>query len=100
MNNKKQIRKIFRDACLRRDDYKCVICGMKSSQELAEKELDVHHITNRKDIVNGGYVKENGISLCGACHMKAESFHSTGIALPGYSINELYEAIKSSLGAA
>lgn len=101
MSDKKQIvRKNFRDVCLKRDNYSCVICHMKSSIEKAEKELDVHHITNRKEMTSGGYVKENGISLCSECHIKAEEFHSTGIAIPGFSIDELYIAIKSSLDKA
>jgi hypothetical protein len=45
---------------------------------------------------NQGYVKENGISLCASCHEKAEEFHSTGVAVPGYSIAELYQAINST----
>ena len=94
---KKLFRQRFRDDCFKRDDYKCVMCGLQSSEENCEKELDAHHITNRKDIVNGGYVKENGISLCEACHKKAEEFHSTGTAVPGFSIEDLYTAIKSSL---
>lgn len=96
-NQKKLIRQAFRDACYKRDNYKCVTCGFKSSKEKAEQELDAHHITDRTEIVNGGYVKENGISLCSDCHMKAEHYHSTGVALPGFSIQELYEKIGSSL---
>jgi len=97
MSKKKEIRKRFRDDVFSRDKFKCVMCGFKSSEENCEKELDAHHITNRNDIVNGGYVKENGISLCEECHKKAEEFHSTGTAVPGFSIEDLYTAIKSSL---
>ena len=46
---------------------------------------DSHHITDRKEIINGGYVLENGISLCSACHWKAEQYHITGEAAHGYS---------------
>jgi hypothetical protein len=70
---------------------------MKSSKDNAEKELDAHHITNRKEIVNGGYVKENGISLCPDCHVKAEVYHSTGTPVEGYSVEDLYKKINSSL---
>ena len=93
---KKEIRQNFRNVCLKRDKYKCVKCTFKSSVEKAEKELDVHHITNRNELPNGGYVLHNGISLCNDCHIKAEHFHSTGSALPGYSIEELYAAINSN----
>ncbi len=93
---KKLIRKNFRDVCHKRDGFKCVMCPFKSSIDKAEEELNVHHITNPKKMPSGGYVKENGISLCTDCHLKAEEFHSTGIAVPGFSINDLYAAIKSS----
>lgn len=96
MLTKKEIRSNFRKTSLKRDQYKCVMCGFKSSPEKAEDELDVHHITNRKEIVNGGYVKENGISLCEECHKKAEEFHSTGISHPSYSPEDLYKKINSN----
>lgn len=94
---KKLIRKNFRDACYRRDKYKCATCSFTSSPEKAEEELDAHHITDRREMPNGGYVKENGISLCTECHIKAEQYHSTGEAVPGYSIEELYVVINSTL---
>lgn len=63
-------------------------------------KLDAHHITDRTLMPNGGYVKENGISLCPGCHEKAEVFHSTGTALPGWSPDDLYEVIGSSYSLA
>lgn len=45
---------------------------------------------------NGGYVKENGISLCYSCHENAEVFHSTGTAHPGYHPDDLYKMIGSN----
>lgn len=93
---KKAVRKMFRDACYKRDGFRCAVCGMKSSKDNAEKELDAHHITDRNLMPNGGYVKENGISLCPDCHEKAEVFHTTGKALPNYSPEDLYIKIKSS----
>lgn len=44
----------------------------------------------------GGYVAENGISLCPECHQKAEVFHQTGIALPSWHPDDLYQLIGSS----
>lgn len=93
---KKQVRAAFRDATFSRDKYKCVCCPFQSSPEKAEEELDAHHITDRNEMPNGGYVKENGISLCADCHLKAEEFHSTGTAAPGFSPEELYAKIGSS----
>ncbi len=97
--DKKQIRQNFRDTCLKRDKYACRGChkvfGVSNSSE-----LDVHHITDRDDMPNGGYVAENGISLCAECHKKAEHFHMHGVSLPGYAPEELYAKIGSSEAAA
>ena len=90
MSQKKEIRKRFRDACFMRDKYCCAKCGFKSSKECAEIELDAHHITSRKEMPNGGYVPENGISLCAECHIKAEASRL------GYSAKELYDIINSN----
>jgi 5-methylcytosine-specific restriction endonuclease McrA len=94
---KKAIRKMFRDTVFKRDGFRCAACGMKSGKDTAEKDLDAHHITDRTLMPNGGYVKENGISLCASCHEKAEEFHSTGIAVTGYSPEDLYKKINSTL---
>lgn len=94
--SKKLIRSKFRDDCFKRDGYCCVMCKFRSSKEKAVEELDAHHIVDRGEMPNGGYVKENGISLCSVCHIKAEEYHSTGVAVPGFSIDDLYAAIKSS----
>lgn len=97
MNNKKQIRKMFRDGCFLRDIYYCKICGLKSSKEKAEDELDAHHITPREKMSNGGYVRENGISLCKKeCHLLAEKYLSGEIFDEKYSPNNLYKLINSS----
>src|SRR5277367_1209103 len=98
MSNKKEIRQKFRDEVFKRDGFRCAMCGMKSSKDHAENELDAHHITNRKEMPNGGYVKENGIALCkNSCHIKAEVFHSTGTPVEGYSVEDLYKKINSTL---
>jgi hypothetical protein len=48
-------------------------------------------------IVHGGYVEENGISLCDECHLKAESHWSNcGTPEPGFSPEDLYNLIGSS----
>ena len=58
--DKKSIRETFRNAVFERDGYRCVMCG-KTSKEV---KLDAHHIEDRHGMPNGGYVPENGISLC------------------------------------
>lgn len=96
-NSKKLVREQFRNAVFKRDKYTCVKCGFKSSVEKCRENLDAHHIQDRNLLDHGGYIEENGISLCKNCHEKAEAFHSTGIAVPGYSVEELFQAIGSSL---
>ena len=91
---KKRVRQEFRDAVFARDSNRCRCCGWSLFRD--DLQLDAHHITDRTLMPNGGYVKENGISLCPGCHEKAEVFHSTGTALPGWSPDDLYQKIGSS----
>lgn len=84
------IRYNFSMACFKRDNYTCVKCGLRP------EDPDAHHITDRKEMPGGGYVPENGITLCSDCHIKAEAFHQHGKSEPGYSLEELYAAIGSS----
>ena len=53
---KKLIREQFRDAVFKRDDYKCQHCGEDVGPVLANQYLDAHHITDRNEMPNGGYV--------------------------------------------
>ena len=93
---KKKIRKNFRDAVFARDRYQCVTCGLKADKDNPEATLDAHHVTPREEMPNGGYVKENGISLCkDKCHLMAEEYLG-GVELhEGFSPEELYEKIGS-----
>lgn len=95
---KKLIRKKFNDDVFARDGNKCLICGRAVA-------CDAHHITDRKEMPNGGYVAENGISLCNvpngsepSCHFKAELFHLTfgKECNPGFHPEDLYRLIGSS----
>lgn len=90
--NKKQVRELFRNAVFERDKYMCKICGEKSLP------LDAHHITDRSEMPNGGYVQENGIALCPACHLNAEQYHISQKQdfITGYHPEELYIKINSS----
>lgn len=95
-DQKKKIRSEFRNKVFHRDGYKCVCCDFQSTPNKAEHELDCHHICDRNEIINGGYVQENGISLCSKCHELAEEYHSIGISHPGFSPDDLYNKIGSS----
>jgi len=99
---KKAVRKAFRTGVFSRDRYRCVVCGragldrqggndhLAYHQEDGPVDLDAHHITNRDLMPNGGYVPENGITLCPDCHIKAEA------ADPGFLPEDLYGLIGSS----
>lgn len=58
----------FREEIFKRDGFKCVICG-KSAK-------DAHHILERRlftsDDMFGGYIIDNGASLCEQHHIEAE----------------------------
>lgn len=54
----------FRNGVFQRDNHRCVICGSPAQ--------DAHHIMERRLFPNGGYYLDNGASLCGKCHIKAE----------------------------
>lgn len=71
---KHEIRERFRAEVLARDRHRCMLCGRSGVP------LDVHHIIPRKLMPGGGYVPENGITLCAvrdgdgrlSCHERAE----------------------------
>lgn len=87
MSKKKKIRKKFREGVFKRDNYTCQICGAKYSSKDAEpemKKINAHHITDRSLLPGGGYIIENGITLCDengnyfgkiSCHQIAELWH-------------------------
>ena len=87
--NHKRWRKAFNEVCLNRDSHTCFFCNVT-------EELDVHHITDRKEIFNGGYVLSNGITLCPEHHLLCEQYHMTGECQPEYHPNTLYKLINSS----
>ena len=89
--NKYQKRHLFREGVFERDGRKCRMCNNK-------EKLDAHHITDRHEMPNGGYVLNNGISLCPDCHWNAEHFHITHGKwnTDGFHPNDLYKKIGSS----
>ena len=54
----------FRAAVFQRDKYLCVCCKNNGQ--------DAHHIIERRLFPDGGYYIDNGATLCGECHIKAE----------------------------
>ena len=57
-------RDTFRNSVFKRDGNACVVCGGDAK--------DAHHIIERRLFDNGGYFLDNGVALCGYCHIKAE----------------------------
>ena len=55
----------FRAQVFARDRDRCVCC--------AQPGQDAHHILERRLFPDGGYYLANGATLCGPCHLKAES---------------------------
>ncbi len=92
---KKQIREKFRTDVFERDNFCCQGCDLKGDSET----LDAHHIIDRNELPNGGYVKENGITLCKErCHILAEKFHETDGKEweDGFHPDDLFKLIDSS----
>ena len=54
----------FRNGVFHRDGNFCVICKQAGQ--------DAHHIMERRLFIDGGYFLDNGATLCGLCHVKAE----------------------------
>lgn len=54
----------FREATFLRDDHRCVVCGAPA--------VDAHHILERRLWADGGYLLDNGASLCASHHLAAE----------------------------
>ena len=88
---KKAIREKFRNDTFGRDGHKCVFCDRTDN-------LDAHHITDRRLMPAGGYVKENGITLCPTHHLMAEEWNRTEQQswITNFHPNDLYKRIGSS----
>lgn len=54
----------FRELVFDRDGHKCVICKAPGQ--------DAHHIMERRLFPDEGYYLDNGATLCGDCHLRAE----------------------------
>ena len=57
-------RDTFRESVFARDAHKCVVCGSPA--------VDAHHIMERRLFDNGGYMLDNGASVCTGHHLDCE----------------------------
>lgn len=55
----------FRKQVFDRDHNQCVICSSPAK--------DAHHVLERRLWSDGGYHVDNGVSVCGFCHIKCET---------------------------
>ncbi|MFA5491006.1 MAG: RNA ligase family protein [Candidimonas sp.] len=51
-------------AVMNRDGHRCIRCSVPATE--------VHHIMDRKLFIDGGYVVDNGVSVCNDCHLLME----------------------------
>lgn len=58
-------REFFQLDVFNRDSHRCVWCGRTDN-------LVAHHLIERRLWPDGGYVSDNGVTLCPACHYDAE----------------------------
>lgn len=59
-------REEFREAVFARDGRRCVNCGNNNP------DMAAHHLIERRLWPDGGYHVDNGVTLCGPCHILAE----------------------------
>lgn len=65
----KENRRKFRESCLERDNNQCLVPWCDNSAD------DVHHIIEREEWSEGGYIQKNGASVCNHHHQYAEENH-------------------------
>ena len=63
---RRDLRDAFREAVLLRDGGRCIVPGC------GHDATDVHHLMERRLFSDGGYLEDNGVSLCGQHHLDAE----------------------------
>lgn len=77
-------RDAFREAVFNRDGNRCVICNARA--------VDAHHLYERALWPDGGYIVDNGVSLCEEHHIEAET-----TKLPVWLLAEMAGIVKVPL---
>ena len=102
MSIKKATRAAFRAAVFARDRFTCRVCGRvwaEGDGDPALHRINAHHITDRSAMPAGGYVADNGVTVCEEpCHSRVERFHASGGEdwEEGLHPDDLYDRIGSS----
>lgn len=76
---------LWRTLCLQRDKYMCVLCQSTG-------RLEVHHIVRWVDAPLLRLKKNNGVTLCHACH--TEHHQSVGAEFPADITKRLFDYIQ------
>lgn len=75
----------WRNLCLKRDKYLCVLC-------FSAENLEVHHIQRWVDAPILRLKKSNGVTLCRTCH--AQSHGNCGSEFPPDVTRQLLDIVK------
>jgi hypothetical protein len=110
MSAKRQIRVAFRIAVFKRDRYRCAMCGRPgkdrqggdahetfhvSRADLAE--LDAHHVTDRNEMPNGGYVQKMASRFVRRAIFLPRSFMTPGPPIPGSHLTSFMRGLTHRL---
>jgi hypothetical protein len=80
MKHKLLSRDDFRNGVFARDGHRCVFCHRRA-EDTPEGKLDAHHLIERRLFTepeeNGGYIIDNGITVCEDDHMRCETTEIT-----------------------
>lgn len=66
--------KLWRESVFRRDDYRCIWCGIRSAKGLGRITIEADHIKPFSLYPELRFAIDNGRTLCAPCHRKTESF--------------------------
>lgn len=69
----------WRKAVYKRDDYRCLDCGARGSENGKKVILNADHIYSWKDYPRMRYEMMNGQTLCKSCHRNKTIFERTGV---------------------
>ena len=66
--------KLWRESVFKRDDYRCIWCGIRSAKGLGRITIEADHIKPFSLYPELRFAIDNGRTLCAPCHRKTKSF--------------------------